>query len=446
MIKNSRILRSWLAGVALATAMAAGTNAGHADTLPIVFVHGDSDTSALWVTQIWRFESNGYPKDRIFALDLKNPGAPNDDRKPGPNRSTTKQAAEGLKALVEKVLAKTGAQKVALVGNSRGCSTIRNYVQNFGGAAKTAKMVMSGCVYHGVFNFPGAAEGSEYNGQGIFLKKLNAGTIIPPGVDVTTIRSDKFDLYNQPKGDFIGMAGKPIGGRYDGPVLKGANNIVLEGADHRETAFSARAFAKMYKAITGNAPKTTDVSRSENLVLNGKVTGWQNDRPTNIALTGATVKVFPTDPATGKRKGAPVHERKIAADGLWGPFNARQGATYEFEITAEGHPITHIYRSPFPRSTNYVNLRLYPLEKHGKANTTSLGMMRPRGYFGPRQDKILLNGKPAPVIIDHDVPGYWKVYQLSDKPVTVTGSFNGEKITGQTWPVKGHAAWLELTN
>jgi triacylglycerol lipase len=32
-------------------------------TVPIVFVHGDSDLAATWETQIWRFESNGYPRE-----------------------------------------------------------------------------------------------------------------------------------------------------------------------------------------------------------------------------------------------------------------------------------------------------------------------------------------------------------------------------------------------
>ena len=39
--------------------------------VPIVFVHGDSDLAATWETQIWRFESNGYPRDRLFAISFK---------------------------------------------------------------------------------------------------------------------------------------------------------------------------------------------------------------------------------------------------------------------------------------------------------------------------------------------------------------------------------------
>ena len=437
--------KNTLTGLALTTALLISTSMAQSDTLPIVFVHGDSDTSALWITQMWRFESNGYSSSNMFALDLAHPGAPQDNTKKEDNRSTTKDAATALSALVDTALKSTGAAKVALIGNSRGCSTIRNYVQNFGGAEKVTKMIMTGCVYNGVFNFPGAAEGSEYNASGKFLKTLNAGVIIPDGVEVSTIRSDKFDLYNQPMGDFIGMAGKPIGGNHTGPELKGATNHVIASVDHRETAFSPEAFALMYKAITGSMPGSLDIAAENSITLNGKVSGWENARPTNIPLSGASVAVYKTIAATGKRDGAAVHEKTIGENGQWGPFSAAQNTTYEFVITAEGHPTTHIYRSAFPRSSSYVNLRLYPLEGDALKAKHSLGMMRPRGYYGARQDKIEFDGITAKGLIDHDVPANWKVFSNSDTIATVTGSFNGEKIAGQTWPVDGHAAWLELT-
>jgi triacylglycerol lipase len=434
-----------LAGITLSTTLFISASMAQSETLPIVFVHGDSDTSALWITQMWRFESNGYSSNHMFALDLTSPGAPQDNNVKEKNRSTTSDAASALSVLVDKALQSTGAAKVALIGNSRGCSTIRNYVQNFGGAEKVAKMVMSGCVYNGVFNFPDAAVGSEYNASGTFLKTLNAGVIIPDGVEVATIRSDKFDLYNQPMGDFIGMAGKPTGGNYAGPELKGAANHVLANADHRETAFSAEAFALIYKAVIGSAPDTLEISTENSVILNGKVSGWENARPTNIPLAGASVTVYKTDATTGKRAGGVVHEKTIGENGEWGPFSAAQNTTYEFVITAAGHPITHIYRSAFPRSSSFVNLRLYPLEGNALTAKYSLGMMRPRGYYGARQDRIEFNGVTAKGLIDHDVPSNWKVFSNSNEVATITGSFNGEKITGQSWPVKGHAAWLELT-
>src|SRR5258708_38477317 len=75
---------------------------------PVIFVHGNGDSAALWLTTVWRFESNGWPRERLFALDAE----------------------------VERVRRLTGAPKVALVGNSRGGNAIRNYIRN-GGGAKT---------------------------------------------------------------------------------------------------------------------------------------------------------------------------------------------------------------------------------------------------------------------------------------------------------------------
>jgi triacylglycerol esterase/lipase EstA (alpha/beta hydrolase family) len=40
----------------------------------------------------------------------------------------------------------TGAPKVALVGNSRGANTIRNYVKNGGGASVVSHVVLGGGV------------------------------------------------------------------------------------------------------------------------------------------------------------------------------------------------------------------------------------------------------------------------------------------------------------
>src|SRR4051812_36312714 len=87
---------------------------------PILFVHGNGDSSALWITTLWRFESNGYPRERLFTIDFLNPKARDDDSKPEINRSSTLQQREELAARVDQILAKTGATKLALVGNSRG--------------------------------------------------------------------------------------------------------------------------------------------------------------------------------------------------------------------------------------------------------------------------------------------------------------------------------------
>ncbi len=96
--------------------------------VPIVFVHGDSDLAATWETQIWRFESNGYPRDRLFAISFTDPQARDDDTVAQANRSSTADQLRELSAFIDGVKAQTGAPKVALVALSRGGYATREYV------------------------------------------------------------------------------------------------------------------------------------------------------------------------------------------------------------------------------------------------------------------------------------------------------------------------------
>jgi len=57
-----------------------------ADVPPVLFVHGNGDQAPLWVTTIWRMESNGVPRDRMFAINLTDPLERDDDTKPEPEK------------------------------------------------------------------------------------------------------------------------------------------------------------------------------------------------------------------------------------------------------------------------------------------------------------------------------------------------------------------------
>ncbi len=205
----------------------------------------------------------------------------------------------------------------------------------------------------------------------------------------------------------------------------------------------------MFEAVTGKAPATTEIKEEAAPVLDGKVSGWINGSPTNIPLAGAKVAVYATDPATGERKGEPVHSKTVGADGRWGPFTADPKQTYEFEITAEGYPVSHIYRSPFPRSTDILNIRLYPREGAAAEPTVKaqVSMMRPRGYMGAERDTVTFDGAPADGIPPGPVPGVWKVHKTFTDPAsrTVVGKFGDETIAARTWPADGNTVWIELT-
>lgn len=461
---NNKLLlqrRSLLLAAAAATLALAGCatrSPSLAEAPPIVFVHGNGDTAALWQATAWRFESNGWPRERLHAIDVPYPLSRDDDTKPQPGRTSAAEHMAYLKAEVDKVLKATGASKVVLVGNSRGGNAIRNYVYNGGGTTTVSHAILGGTPNHGVWATPGVREGSEFSGTGPFLTALNApknaaGDEVSGPVQWMTIRSDNNDKFAQPDGLWIGQKGTPTNVTAAGPELKGAVNVVIPRIDHRETSYSAAAFEATYRFITGKAPQATTIAAEEQVVLNGKVTGLGVD-PTdaktgnfsnNLPLAGAQLEVYATDPTTGARTGNALLRKTVGTDGQWGPLAVPAGSPTEFVITAPGYATTHIYRSGFPRSSNLIHLRAERLADADKGAESVVTLTRPRGYLDPARDKMLLDGA-APA----GVPPGAGVASAKVKPSggvrSIAGEFNGERVVGQTWPAaSGHLVFLELT-
>ncbi len=233
----------------------------------------------------------------------------------------------------------------------------------------------------------------------------------------------------------------------DGPALKGATNLTLDHVDHRETAFSPRAFAEIYKFIVGKAPSRIAIVSEDKVTLNGAVTGVVGDTVTNKPVEGAKVEIYAVDPDTGARKGAALLSKTTAADGVWGPLETDSKTALEFVVAAPGQLITHIYRSPFPRSFALLNLRP-AIASEGKGEAAAIVTMnRPRGYFGLPRDVILIDGK-TPDGIPPGVPAVWrlpvKFAALEDRPIIC--EFNLERIVAREWPLKDkHISIAELT-
>jgi len=452
--------RTFLAGAAaLVPALASGAAraqqrqpAPHADPAgppPIVFVHGNGDTAALWINNFWRFESNGVRRNQLFAIDFPYPVARNVDATPQPLRSSTADQLKQLSAFVDQVRSTTRRRKVALVASSRGGNTVRNYLKNGGGAQYVSHAVLCGTPNKGIVISETMLVGSEFNGASPFLKQLNAGPDdLIPGVEMMAIRSDKNDKYSQPDARFVGFPGKPTGVGYDASELRGAKNVIFDGLDHRETAFHKLSFGAQYEFIVGKPAGTLFIAQEPLPTLNGKVTGVEEGIFTNLPIMGAEVEIYEVDARTGERKAPqPVHRKTTLADGLWGPFVGRSDATYEFVMRMQGEPITHIYRSPFLRSSDIVHLRVQRLGKGDEAAGAVVFMSRPRGYFGVGRDKFSLDGKVPPGITD-GVPAVASAkLAFDDKPATVLAVFNNESVAARTWPVKdGHVSVAEFTN
>ena len=273
---------------------------------PIIFVHGMSGSALQFESQALRFASNGWPASYLFAFEY-------DTGIPDVEGSTARMAR--LDAFIDDVLVETGADKVYLMGHSRGTSESFAYLADPAHAAKIAKYV----------NIDG-----------------RTADALPGGVPTLAI-----------------WAGTGTPGR----EIVGATNVVLPGQYHVQSATSAEAFAAMYEFLTGEAPATTDVVPQPpgQVELAGRAVFF----PQNIGVGDATIEIWEVDGDTGFRK----YEEPEATytlsgsgyyDGAWGPFQANGLKYYEIVIVREGFRPHHFYFEPFMRSDYLIRLNTSP--------------------------------------------------------------------------------------
>jgi len=439
------LLGSRLGGSAMAQTAPAESGG---DLPPILFVHGNGDQAPLWMTTIWRMESNGVPHQRLLAVNFTDPLARTDDKVEQAGRSSTDDQRRELGEAIKELKQATGAARIALVGSSRGGYAIRNYIKN-GGGGDVSHAVLCGTPNHGVYAWDEGL-GNEFNGRGPFLRGLNDGdSEVTLGTAFLTLRSDGLDKYAQVDGRFVGKPGTPTNVTADGPALKGATNLVLGALDHRETAFHLRAFREIYKFIAGREPSRIGIVPEATVRLSGLVTGTPGAVPTNRPVSGASVDIYRVSADTGERIGAPLHSSQTGSDGRWGPAQVDPIWPLEFVLTSPDTVTTHIYRSPFPRSSDIVHLRAArPLLPADAGAGAVVMMSRPRGYFGLPRDVVLLDGK-EPTDVKPGVPtDSVTTLRLSAAEIgrPVVGLFNEELIVARAWPAsENRIAIAELT-
>lgn len=443
-----RIQRRALMGAILATPFLRPAGAQASAPTPILMVHGNGDHAALWLTTLWRFEANGWPRERLMAVNMPDPLARANDAVPQAHRSSSAEQTERLAAFVAELRARTGAPRLALIGNSRGGYPIRDFVVHHGGAAQVSHAITCGTPNRGVFDWE-FNPGSEFNARSPFLQRLNGGASdVVEGTAFLALRSDN-DLFAQPDGRFVGRPGTPTGISQEGPSLRGATNILLPGLDHREIAYHWRAFREQFLFIAGREPTTLTVPSEPRPVLNGVVTNLVAGGATNRPVAGAVVEVFRIEPNSGARIGGALHRRETGDDGAWGPVTVQSDWPLEIVLAAPGHPTAHYFRSPFPLSTNVLHLRPpAPLVEADRNAGCLVRLTRPRGYFSWPRDVVLLDGRE----IAERREGVASVavanlrLPLARADTLIRGVFNQEAVVGRATALgENSISILELT-
>lgn len=373
---------------------------------PIVFVHGHGESAATWQDLVWRFESNGWPRDRLFALQQPYPLARDDDAKPQPGRSSDAEQLAFVKTEVQRVLTQTGAKQLVLVGRGRGALAVRNYILS-GGGEQT--------VSHAVFAQPDARW---------------------PGSKTPLALKD-----------------------YDSAALKEVKSLVLPLSGQRDGAFSPAMFAASYTFLTGTPPASTAIWPQMDLVLDGVVTGMgvqsderasaSSDFYNNLPVPKARVEVYGISASSGLRSSGVLYEKAVGADGRWGPFRAQQGESYEFVVRAPGYAVTHIYRSPFPRTSQLVNLKAGRIADADLPAFSVVTLERLGGNLDPTVNHVAFDGQSPPPGVPADgagatgltpVPTSAKITlnKLQSRALAAEIHVDGriERVVGRTWPAK----------
>src|SRR5690349_7078002 len=122
-----RCVRGVILAIAAVTLMLPLPARADEKPLPILFIHGNGDNAAVWMTTMWRFETNGYPGQMMEAVDLRYPlaAAVYDQRQPA--HSTVAEATAQIADSVGALKRRNGATKVVLVAHARGGILARQY-------------------------------------------------------------------------------------------------------------------------------------------------------------------------------------------------------------------------------------------------------------------------------------------------------------------------------
>ena len=163
---------------ALAAATALPLTAGPATAVernPVIFVHGWNGSASNWNELVADFKADGYTDGELTAWNYN-------------TSQSNKTTADQLSAVVDDVLARTGATEVDIVTHSMGGLNSRWYLKFVGGADKVDDWVSLAGPNHGTTSANTCFDAScvEMRPGSEFLTTLNDGDESPGAVSYGT--------------------------------------------------------------------------------------------------------------------------------------------------------------------------------------------------------------------------------------------------------------------
>jgi pimeloyl-ACP methyl ester carboxylesterase len=323
--------------------------------LPIVFVHGTVANADSFAYPAQLFASNGYCPERIRGIEYHSliGTVAGDGGFTLDQEATYADAKRAIDAQIAQLRAELGVEKVDLAGHSQGARHGARYTQE--NPDKVAHYI----------NLAGADLPAD-----------------PSGVPTLNLSS--------------------VGDR---PANSNTTaNVVFQDRwlDHSAVASSTESFVEMYKFLNaGQAPTFSEVQCGTPILLEGKARTFADNQP----LPGSRVDVFelPDDP---RERGAPVQSFTLDQSASFGPFEAKPGVAYEFELTPPpGDAVrkpSHSYLPPFLRSDRLLRFNFQTQDRVAGATSmrinrhASMAVLIPRNRryaFLAERDTLTVDGR-----------------------------------------------------
>lgn len=190
---------------------------------PVLFIHGFMCNGGYFTPLIRFLQGKGF--NNLYTINC------------WPPFGSIDRFAEQVAARVDHILAETGAAQITLVGHSMGGLIARAYVQQHGGAEKTAQIITLGTPHHGTAHaaFSAARDARQMRIGNPWLETLNAAPEV--GVPTTSIYSLHDNVIAPQDSSHIGWG----------------TNVILKGIGHLELSFSPAVQDAVYTAIRGTA-------------------------------------------------------------------------------------------------------------------------------------------------------------------------------------------------